>query len=269
MRRAILLALSIVLSVAASAAAAQDDLLARVEAAGTLRVANTQGHAPWDFLDDDNRLTGLGIDLANELAARMGIGKVEFVPARFPDLIPGIQANRFDLVIAGHTITEERSKIVDFSLPYMAIGTSVFVRTGDERIRTLDDLDGKSVGTLAGSITEGYLAAEHGDKKLDVRAYENATLALSDLAVGRVDAVIYSDDAGAYIARINALPVVRAVQVNREINAMVFRKGEDRFGRALNAAFRSIIDDGTYSSLSAKWLGSVDMAAELKKAAAD
>ena len=125
------------------------------------------------------------------------------------------------------------------------------------------------VGTLAGSITEGYLAAEHGDKKLDVRAYENAALALSDLAVGRVDAVIYSDDAGAYIARINALPVVRAVQVNREINAMVFRKGEDRFGQALNAAFRSIIDDGTYSSLSAKWLGSVDMAAELKKAAAD
>jgi ABC-type amino acid transport substrate-binding protein len=251
----------------AAPAYSQGDLLSRIRESGTIRVANTQGHAPWDFLDDRNELVGLGVDLTREIAKRMNIANVEFVAARFPDLIPGIQAGRFDLAVAGHSITDERRKIVDFSLPYMAIGTSVFVREGDGRIRTLGDIAGKSIGTLAGSITEGYLAQEHGDKALDVRTYENATLALSDLAVGRVDAVIYSADAGAYIAKINDLAVVPAVSVNREVNAMAFRKGEDAFGAALNAAFQSMIDDGTYSALSAKWLGGVDMAAELRKAA--
>lgn len=247
-------------------ALSQEDALSRIKAAGTIRIANTQGHAPWDFLDANNQLVGLGIDLGREIAKRMGIPKVEFIPARFPDLIPGVQAGRFDLVIAGHSITEERAKIVSFSEPYMAIGTSIFVRDGDERIKTLDDINGKSIGTLAGSTTEKYLTEKHADKKLDIRAYENATLALTDLAVRRVDAVIYSDDAGAYIAKIRNLPVRRAVQVNKEINAMVFKKDQAAFEKALNAAYASIRDDGTYSALSAKWLGTVDMAAELKKA---
>lgn len=247
-------------------ALAQEDLLSRVMSADTIRIANTQGHAPWDFLDEKNELVGLGVDLGREVAKRMGITNVEFVSARFPDLIPGIQGDRFDLVIAGHSITDERKKIVGFSLPYMAIGTSVFVRDGDERIKSLDDIDGKSIGTLAGSITEKYLNEEHADKELDIRAYENAMLALSDLAAGRVDAVVYSDDAGSYIAKINSLPVRPVVAVNKEINAMVFKKDEKAFEEALNAAFASILNDGTYSELSAKWLGTVDMAAELKKA---
>lgn len=244
--------------------AAQEDLLSRVKAKGTLTVANTQGHAPWDFLDENNKLSGLGIDLANEAAQRMGIDKVEFVPARFADLIPGIQAGRFDLVIAGHTITDERKKIVDFSDPYMVVGTSVFVRKGENTIATIDDIAGKTIGVLAGSVQEQYLADEHAGKSVTVRTYENPTQALSDLSFGRIDGVIYSDDAGAYIAQANNLDVVPAVQVNREINGMVFAKGEAAFGAALNAALRSIIDYGTYSRLAAKWLGSIDMGAELR-----
>jgi ABC-type amino acid transport substrate-binding protein len=267
MRKLVFLTLAAITFGLASPIMAQEDLLSRVKAAGTIRIANTQGHAPWDFLNYKNELVGLGVDLGREIAKRMGITNVEFIPARFPDLIPGVQANRFDLVIAGHSITEERAKVVGFSQPYMAIGTSVFIRNGDPRIKTLDDIDGKSIGTLAGSITEKYLTENHANKKLDLRAYENATLALSDLAIGRVDAVIYSDDAGAYIAKINNLPVRPAVPVNKEVNAMVFKRGEKAFEDALNAAYTSIRDDGTYSALSAKWLGTVDMAAELKKTA--
>lgn len=256
--------LGVWLSIFAGSAHAQDDLLATVMTADTLRVANTQGHAPWDFLDDQNRLTGLGIDLANELAKRMEISTVEFLPARFSDLIPGIEAGRFDLVIAGHTITDERRQIVDFSIPYMVVGTSVFVREGDTAITRIEDIAGKSIGILAGSVQEQFLAEEFAGQGITVRTYENPTLALSDLSFGRVDGVIYSNDAGAYIAQVNNLAVVPAVQVNREVNAMVYRKGEAAFGTALNAALQSMIDDGTYSALSARWLGSVDMAAELR-----
>jgi ABC-type amino acid transport substrate-binding protein len=265
MRKLAFLTLAAITFGLAGPIAAREDLLSRVKAAGAIRIANTQGHAPWDFLNDKNELVGLGVDLGRELAKRMGIADVEFIPTRFPDLIPGVQADRFDLVIASHIITEERAKVVGFSKPYMEVGTSVFIRKGDPRIKALDDIDDKSIGTLAGSITEKYLTENHANKKLDLRAYENATLALSDFAAGRVDALIYSDDSGAYIARINNLPVRPAVPVSKEVNAMVFKKGEIPFEEALNAAYTSIRDDGTYSALSSKWLGTLDMAASSRK----
>lgn len=241
--------------------------LAKVKKANTLVVANTQGHAPWDFLDEKNQLTGLGVELAREVAKRMGVKGVKFVAARFADLIPGVKSGRFDLAVAGHTITPERKKVVDFSVPYMAIGTSLFVRKGDTRFKTMADISGRTIGVLAGSIQEKFLAKEFGDKKVKVKTYENPTQALADLAVARVDGVIYSDDAGSYIARKKGFDVVRGVQVNSEVNAMVYRKGEKAFGEALNKALSSIIADGTYTKMSKKWLGSIDMAAELKKAA--
>lgn len=245
--------------------ASADDLLNKIKSENRIIVANTQGHAPWDFLDKDNRLTGLGVELAREVAKRMGIADVEFVPARFADLIPGIRSGRFDLVIAGHTITAERQKIVDFSIPYMTVGTSVFVREDDNSIKQFDDIAQRKIGVLAGSIQEKFLANEHADKAVKVSTYENPTQALSDLSFGRIDGVIYSDDAGAFIAKEKNLAVKRGVQVNREVNAMVYRKGEATFGQALNTALQSIIDDGTYAKLSAKWLGSINMAEELKK----
>jgi ABC-type amino acid transport substrate-binding protein len=252
-----------------STAIAENDLMSKVSESNTLVVANTQGHAPWDFLDENNQLTGLGIELVREVAKRMKIENVEFVSARFADLIPGIQSGRFDLVVAGHSITEERLKIVDFSNPYMAVGTSIFVRKGDNRFRSFEHIAGHKIGVLAGSIQEKFLAEEHGDKNVSVRTYENPTQALSDLSFGRIDGVIYSDDAGSFIAQVKNLEVVRGVQVNQEINAMVYRKGEEAFGSALNAALDSIFSDGTYSELSAKWLGDIDMAKEVRKRSGD
>lgn len=241
------------------------DQLSKVKSAQVLVVANTQGHAPWDFLDEKNTLTGLGVELVREVAKRMGVAKVEFKPARFADLIPGVQSGRFDLAVAGHTITPARQKIVDFSAPYMAVGTSIFVRKGDKRFTKLSDMEGKAIGVLAGSIQEKYLAKEFGPGKVKVKTYENPTQALTDLSFARVDGVIYSDDAGSYIAGKKNLAVERGLQVNQEVNAMVFRKGEKPFGDALNKALGSIIKDGTYAKMSRKWLNGLDMAAELAK----
>lgn len=268
MMRKVLLGALTALAVSWSTVASAEDLLTQVKNKGTLVVANTQGHAPWDFLNEKNELTGLGVALAKEVANRMNIEEVEFVSARFADLIPGVQSGRFDLVIAGHTITEERKKVVDFSTPYMVVGTSVFVRDDNESIVAFDDIANQKIGVLAGSIQEQFLADEHADLDVKVSTYENPTQALSDLAFGRIDGVIYSDDAGAFIAQEKQLAVKRGVQVNQEVNAMVYKKGEVAFGEALNAALQSIIDDGTYSRLSAEWLGSIDMAAELQAVSA-
>lgn len=262
MIRTLLASLSVALAMVPGLAIAQEDVLARAQADGVLRVANTQGHAPWDFVDEAGELNGLGVDLAREIARRIGIAEVDFLPARFADLIPGIEAGRFDLVIAGHTITAEREEIVDFTDPYMVVGTSVFTPAEDASIGSLDDLPGKAIGVLAGSIQEGWLAENH-PGQVTVRTYENPTLALGDLAVGRVDGVIYSNDAGSYIAAQRGLDVVAAVPVDREVNAMVVAQGQGNLREAVNAALAGMIEDGTYARMSAEWLGGLDMAAEL------
>lgn len=240
------------------------DLLTDVREAGTLRVANTQAHPPWDFLDDTGALGGLGVELAREIARRIGVAEVEFVPARFQDLIPGIEAGRFDLVMAGHTITPERDEVVDFSNPYMVVGTSVFVREGDEEISTVLDLAGRTVGVLAGSVQEGWIAETFPGGEVSVSTYGTPAQALSDLAFGRVDGVIYSNDAGAWLAAEQDLAVEAATAVDRETNGMVMREDEDEFRDAVNGALDEMIEDGTYAEMSARWLGGLDMAEELR-----
>jgi L-cystine transport system substrate-binding protein len=247
-------------------AAAQDDLLSRVQAAGVLRVGNTQASPPWNFVDENNALVGFDVDVANELAKRMGIAKVEFVASKFPELIAGIQANKFDIAINGQTPTEERKQVLDFSVPYQAIGVAVFTKPDQtETITSLEDLAGKRVAVTAGSTQEKFLR-ENVPTATPV-TYENATLGLTDIAFGRTDAGLYNRYVGAYLAQENNLQVAPAeFTLGIEYNAMSFAKDQATFKAAVDEALQSMIDDGTLSELSLKWLGGQDMVPDLKAA---
>ncbi|MHA6631435.1 transporter substrate-binding domain-containing protein [Pseudonocardia sichuanensis] len=244
------------------------DLLDRVRESGTLRVANTQANPPWNFLDEASRPVGYDVDVANELARRLGVAEVEFIPSNFQSFIEGVRADRFDVVISGQTITDERREQVDFSRPYQVNGVSIFVKAGESSIATLADLAGRSVGVSAGT-TQEKMAREQIDDA-DVRTYQNATLALTDLARGGVDAMLVSRFQGTFLAQQNDLPVEPAGELlEREVNAMTFQKDSPRFKQAVDEALAAMIDDGTLTRLSERWLGGLDMAAELAKLPVD
>ncbi|OZM79984.1 transporter substrate-binding domain-containing protein [Pseudonocardia sp. MH-G8] len=244
------------------------DLLDRVRESGTLRVANTQANPPWNFLDEASRPVGYDVDVTHELARRLGVAEVEFIPSNFQSFIEGVRADRFDVVISGQTITDERREQVDFSRPYQVNGVSIFVKAGESSIATLADLAGRSVGVSAGT-TQEKMAREQIDDA-DVRTYQNATLALTDLARGGVDAMLVSRFQGTFLAQQNDLPVEPAGELlEREVNAMTFHKDSPRFKQAVDDALASMIDDGTLTRLSERWLGGLDMAAELAKLPVD
>ena len=270
----VLLPLLLALLVAASGCSAGsstgggDDLLARAREAGTLRVAMTQANPPWNFVDEASRPVGYDVDVANELARRLNVGKVEFIASNFQSFIEGVRANRFDMVISGQTITPQRREQVDFSRPYQVNGVSIFVRTGGSSINGLGDLAGRSVGVSAGTTQEKF--AREQIAGADVRTYQNATLALTDLGQGRVDAVLVSRFQGSYLAERNGMPVQPAGELlEREVNGMTFAKGSPRFKQAVDDALKRMIDDGTLSEISRRWLGGLDMAAELRQLPAD
>jgi L-cystine transport system substrate-binding protein len=247
---------------------AAGDPLDRVRESGTLRVANTQANPPWNFLDEASRPVGYDVDVAHELARRLGVPNVEFVASNYQSFIEGVRANRFDMVISGQTITPERREQVDFSRPYQVNGVSIFVKTGDRSITSLADLAGRPVGVTAGTTNE-KMAREQIDGA-DVRTYDNATLALTDLARGGVDAMLVSRFQGTYLAERNGLTVEPVGELlAREVNAMTFRKDSPRLKQAVDEALTAMIEDGTLSAISQRWLGGLDMATELAKLPAD
>lgn len=240
------------------------DLLAQVREAGTLRVALTQANPPWNFLDEQNAPAGYDVDVARELAARLGVPNVEFVPSSYQNFIEGVRANRFDIVISGQAVTEERKQQVDFSAPYQVNGIAVFVQRDEAAIAGVADLAGRSVATSAGTTQEAY--ARERIPGAEVKTYQNATLGLTDLSRGGADAALVSRFQGTYLAAKNGL-AVKAVGplLESEVNAMSFRKDAGSFGGEVNRVLRELIADGTLTRISQKWLGGQDMAAELAK----
>lgn len=247
--------------------AAGADLLSKVRQTGTLKVAITQANPPWNFLDSSGNPAGYDVDVAHELAKRLGVGEVEFVPSNFQSFIEGVRANRFDIVIAGQTITEERAREVGFSIPYQVNGISIFVPGKSSDVANVEQLAGKTVGVSAGTTQEEFARTKVPGAQ--VKTYQNATLGLIDLARSNADAMLVSRFQGAYLAAQNKLAVKPVGPLlESEVNGMSFRKDAGAFKGAVDQALTDMINDGTLTAISQRWLGGLDMASELRQAGA-
>lgn len=252
----------LMLATAQRAHAQQDDLLQKVREAGVLRVGMTLASPPWSLLDEQNQPAGYDVDVANALASCLGVPEVEFVPGTFETFIPGVQSDRFDIVISGQTITEARKEQVDFSTPYQVNGVAIFVSASNDAIQTQADLAGKRIAVSEGSTQEQF--ARENIPEATVLTYRNATLALRDVALGRADAAIFSRWIGGYLAEENDLAVKPLPGLlNSEVNGMSFAKGQTAFKEAVDACLGDMIATGTLSEISQQWLGGLDMVEEL------
>ncbi len=242
--------------------AESEGLLGEIRATGVIRVANTQANPPFSFLDESNTVVGYDVDVANEIARRLGVEDVEFVRGTFQAFIAGLQTNKWDVVIAGLTSTDERRQQVDFTCPYQVNGVSIFVNQSNTTIDGEADLQGRRIAVSAGSTQEQQAQQIPGARVL---TYENATLALTDVSFGRADAYLGSRTVGSYLAEENDL-AVRALEgfLDSEANAIAVPKGETALMAAINGALSEMISDGTLSAISTRWFGGLDMAEQLE-----
>lgn len=250
---------------AGSAGTSGKTLLQTVRERGVLVVANTQASPPFSFLDTSGQVTGYDVDVAREVAKRIGVKRVEFVAGTFANFILGVQSRRFDMVISGQTITPDRLTQVAFSIPYEVNGTGLFVASSNTTIKGRTDLNvsGRSVAVTAGTTNEQQARGLF--PNASIKTYPNGTLALQDVANGRADAVLISHFQGAFLAKNNNLavkPIGGLVQ--SEINGMSFRRHEPTFKKAVDRAVCGMAKDGTLKRISTKWLGGLNMVNQLK-----
>jgi putative amino-acid transport system substrate-binding protein len=223
-------------------------------AAETIRVGMSGGYFPFTFVRQD-QLQGFEVDFMNAVAAETG-DEVAFETMYFSGLIGALEAGRIDTVANQITITPEREAAFVFSQPYVYDGAQVVVREGNEEIKGVEDLRGKSVAVNLGSNFEQLLRELPFADEIDIRTYESNIE--QDTALGRVDAFVMDRVSTGQVIAESPLPLQLAGPPFSEIrNALPFRK--DEAGRAMrdrvDAAITTLKENGTLSEISKKWLG--------------
>lgn len=164
---------------------AQADTLDEIRKAKKVRIAIDLAIPPFGMTDDKMLPTGSDVDLARLLAKDMGV-ELEIVTTTGATRIPLLQTNKVDLVISTLSITPDRAKVIDFSLPY-ADHLSVVAALKPIEIKQLSDLDGKRVAVVRGTTQDSDLTQKAKGAQL-VRYEDDATMALA-AASGQVDII--------------------------------------------------------------------------------
>jgi polar amino acid transport system substrate-binding protein len=220
-----------------------------IRKSGTLVVASEGKFAPFNFVEND-KLAGFEIDVANAVAAKMGL-KVEWKTMSFDGLLVGLAQDRWDMVIASHGITPEREKAVTFANPHYCTGGIIISRDGS--IRTAKDLTGKVVAVQTGTTYYDNV------KKLpvkDVKNFPQDNSARAALETGHVDAWVTDKFvAKASLAATPGTKLKTGDFLFTERIAAAVAKGNTGLANEVDKALAAIMADGTYAAISKKWFG--------------
>lgn len=225
--------------------------LAEIRATGGNIVLATEGRFPPFNELRGAELTGFEVELAQQLLARMGL-HATWKTAEFRGLLDGLAQGQWDMVVASHSITEERARIVTFADPHYCSGGVIV--SASPSIRTRSDLAGRTLAVQSDTQFQKLARSVPGIREL--RSFEQDTDARSALLSGRVD--VWVTD------RIAALDLERRLGKGRvtigdflyldRIGAAVAR-GNSALVEAWNRALAAAQADGSYEALSRRYFG--------------
>lgn len=233
-------------------AAGPQNLLEQIKADGVIKIGTEGTYAPFTFHDKDGKLTGFDVEIAEEVAKRLGV-KAEFIETKWDGMFAGLDSKRFDAVANEVTIREDRIAKYDFSEPYIVSKAVLIVHNDNTDIKSFDDLKGKKSGqTLTSNF--GELAKSLGAELVQVDGFNQSVDLLTSK---RIDATI--NDSLSYLdfkkQKPDAPIKVVARQDTADQAAILFNKGNKELVDAVNKALADMKSDGTYLKISEKWFG--------------
>ncbi|HQD26193.1 ABC transporter substrate-binding protein [Methanoculleus thermophilus] len=212
-------------------------------------------YAPFSYVDKDGNAQGFDVDSMRWIAEKKGIN-VTFKAIDWDAIIPSLQAGKIDMVYAGMTITPERLEAVNFSNPYWTVNQDVAVRE-DSNV-TLDDvLAGKAVlgaqrGCTAATWIEKNLIETGKMPAANLKLYVDTPAAVSDLEIGRIDAVMYDDlSLGSYIEG-KPLKIIGSVETKEQFGVAI-RKEDTALLEFMNEALAELQADPYWEELKEKY----------------
>ena len=233
---------------------ATGDHLARIKQQGQIVVAMEGTWAPWTYHDESDALVGYDVEVANAIAGKLGV-KASFVEGEWDGLFAGLDADRYDLVVNGVDITEERSRKYEFTTTYAYNKTAVIVSSDRNDIKSFEDLKGKKTANTISS-TYAEVAESYG---ADVTGVDDLNQTFQLLITGRIDATLNAEMT--YYDYMKAHPdaKIKIADLSKDAThvAIPVKKGEDSASlvEAINRALEELKADGTLSKLSIKYFG--------------
>ena len=231
--------------------------ISRIQERGMLLVGTTGDYRPLSFREDDGTYWGFGIEVAGEIAKRLGVG-LQFVPTSWPTLSADVQAEpqTFDLAIGGITITDARRETMLMSDGYLANGKTILCRAEDaNRYKSLADIDKPEVRVMVnpGGLNEKFANANltHATIIVHQKNEEIPTL----IAEGDADVMITEITEAPYYVQTDprlAAPLINEPFTHGEIGVLM-RKGQEDLLQLVTNVIRQMKSDGSLRLLHEKY----------------
>ena len=244
---ALLVSVALVLPAASDAASA----LKRVKERGVLLWgSDSEGGAPYVFPDpkDPSKLIGFELDIVEAVAAELGV-RQQLVQTAWDSLVPALERGDYDMAMNGLEIIPERRQRVLMSRPYYIYTLQLMVRKDDDRIRSIRDLPGRTVGTLAGATAHTMLQRIGG---VDIRSY-SAAWPYEDLALGRLDAVFLDTPITVYYGKPDKRLREAGPPEGEGFYGIAFRKQDADLQQAVDRAIEKLLRTGELKQILEHW----------------
>lgn len=223
---------------------------------GVLSMATEATFPPYEYYDGDE-LVGIDVEVAAAIADKLGL-EFQVTDIAFDSIIPGVQTGKFDIGMAGMTVTPERLEEVDFTTSY-AKGVQVVIVKDGSAITSVDDLfaEGASntIGTQTGTTGFLYATWDIEDEGLGtVKAFAKTTDAVEALKNGQVDCVILDNEpAKALVAANEGLSILDSSYADEDY-AIAVSKDNAALLEAIDGALNELIADGTLQGIVDKYI---------------
>jgi polar amino acid transport system substrate-binding protein len=226
-----------------------DDVLAKK----VLTVAIPTDYPPYGFVGTDLKPQGLDIDMAQLIAAKLGV-KVELVPVTSANRIPYLQTRKADLVISTLGKNPDREKVIDFTASYSPFFQAVF-GPKSMTVKTPADLTGKSVGVTRGAMEDQELG-KIAPAGVDVKRFEDNNVTVSAFVSGQTQLIATGASvAGAMMAKNPQLGTEFKLLLKDSPNFIGVAKGEDKLRARVNEIIAEAKKAGELDKMASKWLG--------------
>lgn len=225
-----------------------------------LRIGTDATYEPFEYKSPEGKVVGFEIDLANALCFEMKRTCV-FVESPWDAIVPSLQARKFDLVISGMTVTDERRKTVAFSDKITDIPYRVIVKRGSGLDGSPASMKGKKVGVLKGSTEADYAEKYYAKAGATVQRYESTQQVYLDLANGRLDSTLGNlvEMKMGFLAKPEGKPFEFAAYEMKDTAILGYgtgaamRKNDAKLMAEFNAALKAIRANGNYQKIAAKY----------------
>ena len=206
---------------------------------------------PWAYVES-GEYKGIAIDAMRKIAKDAGI-EIEFKDLPFPSLIPALSAGKIDILATGLTVTKERSKVIDFSIPWWETNDVVLVPKDSDLNVFTAVCCGAKIGVQGGSSQQAWLeqnVVKSSDIDIELKKYDSYVTAINDMATGRITTVVVDDtSAEEYIAAGRPVKTAGKIYIRAPLALAVTKDDPKKLLGKLNQGIMHIAESGSWAEI--------------------